>query len=171
MKHSWLYIAALLIIFSALFARQIMNRKEFLAKFYREIKGLDLKGFPAWLLAGLASYESGDGKGSLAAKGNNIFSLQVPAKGWTGAKILQSSTGNYFRAYSSYREAVQDFLNLLIGWPSNYAKAVQQARAGDYKGFAASLQSPLLGPKFAYGDPGKMTYASELIGRIEEFKA
>lgn len=162
--RSWLFIAALLIIFSALFARKVMNRKDFLAKFYADIKGLDLKGFPAWLLAGLASYESGDGQGNLAVKGNNIFSLQVPAKGWTGAKILQASTGNYFRAYPSYREAVQDFLDLLINWPSKYGPAVSAARAGSAEKFAGALQ--LAG----YGDPGKMTYASELVSRISAIR-
>lgn len=164
MKKSWIIYAALLIIFSSLFVKKIMNRKDFLAKFYADIKGLDLKGFPAWLLAGLASYESGDGQGSLAVKGNNIFSLQVPAKGWTGGKILQASTGNYFRAYPSYREAVQDFISLLIGWPSKYGNAVAAAREGSAQKFAGALQVA------DYGDPGKTTYGSELLDRINGVK-
>lgn len=156
---------ALSIIFLAWFARKAMNRKEYKDKYYREIEGEDLRGFPAWILGGVSSYEGGDGNGNLAAAPyNNIFSLQVPQKGWTGKKVLQKSTGNYFRAYNNYREATRDFLNLLIGWPSKYGPAVAAARKGDSLAFAKALQAA------GYGDPGKTTYASELFGRIESFK-
>lgn len=165
MKKSYFIYAGLLIIFLAWSARKIMNRSEFKAKYYKDLEGEDLKGFPAWLLGGTASYEGGDGNGKFAAPPYyNVFSLQVPKKGWAGKKVLQASTGNYFRAYNSYREATRDFLNLLIGWPSKYGPAVAAARKGDSLAFAKALQAA------GYGDPGKTTYASELFGRIESFK-
>lgn len=163
-RRALLVIVALLLFSLAFYGgNKLMTRKEFRDKFLREIQGLDLKGFPAYILLGLASYESGDGAGSLAVHGNNIFSLQVPTKTkWTGPKILQASTGNYFRAYGSYRAAVEDFLNMMtIVLPTRYGAAVAAARANNPQKFAESLQVA------GYGDPGKQTYASELVSRIK----
>jgi len=164
MRKSWLIYGGTLILAIIIFVKNTMDRKAFKEKFYTEIAGLDLKGFPAWILAGLASYESGDGSGNLAGLGrNNIFSLQAP-RSWKGNKILQASTGNFFRAYPSYRAAVIDFLDLLIGWPTNYGKATQYARQGNAQAFAEALQVA------GYGDPGKMIYATELTSRIKAFQ-
>lgn len=164
MRKSWLIYGGALALAIILFVKNTMDRNAFKQKFYTEIAGLDLKGFPDWLLAGLASYESGDGSGNLAGPGrNNIFSLQAPVS-WKGNKILQASTGNFFRAYPTYRAAVSDFLNLLIGWPTKYAKAVTAARQGNAQAFAEALQVA------GYGDPDKITYASELVSRIKAFK-
>jgi flagellum-specific peptidoglycan hydrolase FlgJ len=163
MRRAWIILAFVVVAFLIL-GYMKMTRDQFKQKFYSEIAGLDLKGFPAWLLAGLASYESGDGSGNLAGSGrNNIFSLQAP-KSWKGSKILQTSTGNWFRAYPSYREAVADFLNLLIGWPTKYGKAVDAAKNSDAAAFAGALQVA------GYGDPGKTTYGSELLSRIKAFQ-
>lgn len=166
-RRAYIYIlGGVVVLLLAWKGKTIMNRAGFKKKFLEEIQGLDLKGFDQNVLLALASYESGDGTGAMAVQGNNIFSLQAPAL-WKGATIIQKSTGNKFRKYASWREAVTDFIGLMLGWPSNYATATAAARAGNITAFARALQVPDLGAKYAYGDPGKTTYASELESRYK----
>lgn len=163
-RRTWWIIGALFVLCSGLFGRYKMTRKEFIAKFNAAADRANLQGFVRFLLLVLASYESGDGRGKMALATNNIFSLQAPAS-WKGATWLQTSTGNRFRVYPDYTAAINDFVNLLVNWPSNYGPATAAARRGDLAGFARALQAG------GYGDPGKTTYAQELYNRGQEFAA
>jgi flagellum-specific peptidoglycan hydrolase FlgJ len=162
--RDWIISIAVFLVSGLLFFRaRIMTRKEFKTKFLKEIEKLDLKGFNPLLLLSLASYESGDGGGLMAKNTNNIFSLTA-GKSWKGA-TYKASTGYIFRKYSNWRESTKDFINLLVGWPSNigYASATRAAIEGNVENFAKGLQAG------GYGDPGKESYAAELMARYKSF--
>lgn len=158
----WLIGAALLIFFSALWGYRKMSRADFKARFMRENAGLDTAGIPLLLLLALAAYESGDGTGNIAQQTNNIFSVTA-GKYWKGP-VYAPGNGYVFRKYGSWREATADFIKLMVNWPSNYGKALAAGRAGDLNGFAKALQAA------GYGDPGKMTYAAELLARAKAYE-
>lgn len=164
MKKYWPFALLLFALFAGWLGKQVMDKKAFIAKFNAAAAGANLQGFNKFLLMVLASYESGNGAGTMAAATNNIFSLQAPAS-WKGPTYNQLSTGNRFRVYPSWTAAINDFVALLVGWPSNYAAATTAARNGDLAAFGRGLQAG------GYGDPGKSTYAQELYNRGQEFLA
>lgn len=148
---------------------KIMNRAEFKKKFLAAAARVDalidpitkergLKGFNPFVLLAHASLESGDGSGRIAAF-NNIFSLQA-GSAWRGPTVAQGGTGNKFRTYATYDAAIVDFINLIIGWPSNYGPVAIAARNNDIAGYAAGLK---LAPK-PYDDSSK-TYIQDMIAR------
>jgi len=161
----WGAVAALLtILIAVLWEVKTMRtgRAEFKEKFFKENAGADTAGIPLLLLLALAAYESGDGTGAIAQRTNNIFSI-TSGKNWKGP-ILKASTGYTFRVYPSWRAATADFVALLVGWPSNYGRALAAGQAGDLEAFAKALQAA------GYGDPGKMSYAAELLARAGAYQ-
>lgn len=162
MKKYWPLALLLFAIFAGWLGKTVMDRKSFIAKFNAAARRANLQGFSRFLLLVLASYESGDGAGTMASQTNNIFSLQAPAT-WKGPTYLQVKTGNRFRVYPDYTAAINDFVKLLVEWPSKYAAATAAARNGDLAAFARALQ--------AAGYDTKATYAQELYNRGQEFVA
>ena len=155
---------AILFIFLALIfwkGNKIMENlsiKEFKKKFLDAYDKAQTKGIPANILLALASYESGNGNNTLAKLANNIFSI-TKSSTWTG-KTIKLSTGYTFKVYNSWTESINDFVNLISNPKyTNYYSAYKAALSGDIYNFAKYLQAG------GYGDPGKTTYASELIAR------
>lgn len=156
------YAAAAALLMAMLMEGKAMyTRAQFKDKFYAAAQkvGVKLNGFKIWILAALASYESGDGNGNVFSKTNNLFSLTA-GKYWTGP-TYKASTGYVFRVYPTWEASIEDFVKLLTGWPTNYGAATAAAQKGDMVAFAQALQ------KGGYGDPGKETYAAELMARAK----
>ena len=160
-REAWAGILAAVIAVLFFGGKRIMNRAEFKRKFLAETAGLDTNRIPILLLMAVAAYESGDGTGAIAQKTNNIFSI-TSGKSWKGP-TYKASTGYTFRVYGSWRESAADFVALLKNWPTNYGRATAAGQAGDLEGFARALQAA------GYGDPGKTTYAAELVARSKAF--
>lgn len=139
--------------------KTMYTRAEFKKKMAAELGKANLQGFSPLLLMALASYESGDGNGNVAQQTNNVFSLTA-GKYWKGP-VYKASTGYVFRKYASWKDSAEDFVKLLMGWPSNYGAATRAAIEGNVVNFAKALQAG------GYGDPGKETYASELLARYK----
>lgn len=163
MRKYWPIGLLFFAIFAGWYGYKKMTRNEFKDKFYAAAQrvGDKLQGFKIWILAALASYESGDGSGNVFQKTNNLFSLTA-GKTWKGP-VYKASTGYTFRVYPSWEASIEDFVKLLTGWPSNYLAATQAAQRGEMVAFAQALQ------RGGYGDPGKKTYASELLVRSKDF--
>ena len=122
------------------------------------IKQMNSHGIPASIIMAQACLESGDGRSTLAVKGNNHFGIKC--HNWTGEKIYHDDDrrGECFRKYASAEQSYTDHSDFLR-YSKRYA-SLFDLKPSDYKGWARGLK--------AAGYATNPRYAEMLIDIIEE---
>ena len=170
MKGSRLLLALLaaLLLFGGALSYRFMTRAEFVKAFRAALRRVNLLGFDPDKIAAVAAHESGFGSNRFTKEGYNVFGITA-GKNWKGPTITSgakdpSGAPYVFRKYGSLDEAIKDFINLLINWPSKYAAATSAARFGTIEQFAIALQ------RAGYGDPKDPDYAAKVVNNFNAFK-
>lgn len=116
-------------------------------------------GIPASITLAQGMLESGNGKSTLAVRGNNHFGIKCHRE-WKGGRMYQDddSRGECFRVYKSAEQSFEDHSAFLRGY-RRYAFLFDLSPT-DYKGWAYGLK------KAGYATDPK--YAERLISIIEE---
>ena len=123
------------------------------------IKQMNSHGIPASIIMAQACLESGDGKSTLAVKGNNHFGIKC--HNWTGERIYHDDDrrGECFRKYPSVEQSYTDHSDFLR-YSQRYA-SLFDLKPNDYKSWARGLK--------AAGYATNPRYAEMLIDIIEEY--
>lgn len=139
---------------------QSQERRDYILK-YKDIaiKEMLRSGIPASITLAQAAHESGNGKSTLAVKGNNHFGIKH-LKDWKGGIIsLNAKNPNSsYRKYDNVESSFRDHSDLLTS-KNRYAPLFKLA-PNDYKAWAKGLKDA--------GYATAVDYAEKLIAIIEK---
>lgn len=162
MKQRTYIFTAIVVLFCGLLAGQPSDRLNYIET-YKDIAITEMHryGIPASIKLAQGILESGDGKSTLASKGNNHFGIKCHLD-WTGKKIYHDDDekGECFRVYKDPEESFRDHSLFLVERP-RYSALFDLDRT-DYKGWAKGLK--------AAGYATNPQYADRLVRLIEDYQ-